>query len=111
MIPESFKPCYPDDGRVGYRLRPTVWAECVWHDEQEAFDDDWNLIASGVAVEYVIYQRGMSGMPPMESVDWLLETIGKEYTWVRAAQISPVEVGGRAGIVVMLDCWEGVPGA
>ena len=96
----NFRPSYPDDRSLGYRLGSSLWAECVGDREH----DD----GQGVDVGYLIYTSQMRQAPAWTAIDKLLDELSEEYKNVRLVEEQQPKIaagpGKRAVFVPLIRC-------
>lgn len=96
----TFRPSYPDDRALGYRLGAYLWAECIGgreHDDGE-----------GVDLGYLIYTRDLREAPAWTAIDKTLDELSEEYRSVILVEDRQPKImaspGKRAIFVPLIRC-------
>lgn len=100
----NFRPSYPSDGGLGYRLGRDLWAECLDHDETD----------TGEVLTYLVYTGALVGMPSVDDLHRLVALIERQgqVVVVTGEQALVDHHTRRQARLVRLDCRpSGVPGA
>lgn len=96
----TFRPSYPDDRALGYRLGSYLWAECVGHAEHSD--------GEGEDLGYLIYTRDMRQAPAWTAIDKLLDELSEEYRTVLLVEDRPPKIeplpGKRTIFVPLIRC-------